>query len=813
MIKKNPFLYFAVLIILLSSNILFGSSAKVAIVVEPELMNFAGQLSLQSHKVKSMIEPYGINTVEITADQMADPEFFNTENFSVIVMTYGNAFPLVGYKNLRKFHKNGGCLVVNGIPFTHPAERTKHGWEDQGHINYLHHDEKGIGTGNFKDPPPGTTEVRIKRNNVLKFPPKFLPRKDERLQYLNIETLDSSDKIYPIVEVKTKNNNYAPATAIIEHNCDLFKGAVDIWMGPTAKQLELTDNFFLKQVIVRGIAYCLNKKGDITEDNYKTLLDKMNSEKMPDPLPSGFKGKETPRPWGDTFLPKSKTPAKHLLVVKMDRISEDERIALACLQGLTSRDKPRIWLNYSDRNDQFWLDWHKEKGYIRSYEYISDYKTLFKKFSSSFEGAVIPDDKLYRGKLIAANVAACEDLIICSKKLASKLKIPILKDLRGKFDTYAEGMQWVWYNYKNRLNHHLCDIIHPSWLQSGAFAYDIQWKGIIFWIAAPKDSVLPGADSLAEMKVMAEIFREMPPNTAMLGFPSGGEGVGLGEVGGTSFCGGYGKSLVCTDRLANISITSGVKIDSLDQKPQAPAPKLEKDKIYIAVVYSDGDNENVWRLFFKNFFDSPLYGKFPLSFGIGPAMIDLQPAVMQWYYENASHNTEFISDVSGIGYMRPDDYASKFFNKKDIIEGFVEWTAKYMEKTDISTVRTVGGDDEAIAPYLKGIPEMHSMFADMGRYSGMSGYDELVYTKYGMPVFRCVNGWSHGPKGVIKEIKEQIGNHRPAFANCLAHAWTLGSMKDLKKYLIDKLNDDMVLVTPEQLAELYKEAKKKGWAN
>ena len=370
-------------------------------------------------------------------------------------------------------------------------------------------------------------------------------------------------------------------------------------------------------------------------------------------------------------------------------------------------------------------------------------------------------------------------------------------------------MKWVWDNYKDELNHHLCDIIHPNWMQSAAFAYDVQWKGIVFWISSVKDGVLPGADPLAEMKVMTEVFSEMPPNTAMLGFPWCGDGVGLGEVGGTSFCGGYGKSLVCTDHLPNLPIMSGVKTGKLKQKKQSQTPKLEKNKIYIALVYSDGDNENLWMTYFRKYFNSEEYGQFPVSFGMGPAMHDLQPAVAQWYYENASPDTEFISDVSGIGYMRPGDYAAKFVNRDEVYAGFVDWTAKYLEKMDMKTLRTVEGDDNSLKPFIKGIPGMHSFFADMGCYSGRKNYDELTYTMDGMTVFRAQTTWGRGAAGVIDEIREKTGDRRPAFVNGFVHCWTLSSLKSLKENFVDKMDDDMVLVTPSQLAELYEKSKGK----
>ena len=54
------------------------------------------------------------------------------------------------------------------------------------------------------------------------------------------------------------------------------------------------------------------------------------------------------------------------------RLSNDERIALTCLQGLTSRKEPCLWLVRTEQ-DQFWLDWHQQKHHIDGYEPVTDW--------------------------------------------------------------------------------------------------------------------------------------------------------------------------------------------------------------------------------------------------------------------------------------------------------------------------------------------------------------------------------------------------------------------------------------------------------
>jgi hypothetical protein len=59
-----------------------------------------------------------------------------------------------------------------------------------------------------------------------------------------------------------------------------------------------------------------------------------NTVVQPADLPADLAVLDVPRNWGDTFLPKSKPPAREVLSVPLAGLKTDERIALTCLQGL-----------------------------------------------------------------------------------------------------------------------------------------------------------------------------------------------------------------------------------------------------------------------------------------------------------------------------------------------------------------------------------------------------------------------------------------------------------------------------------------------
>jgi hypothetical protein len=194
------------------------------------------------------------------------------------------------------------------------------------------------------------------------------------------------------------------------------------------------------------------------------------------------------------------------------------------------------------------------------------------------------------------------------------------------------------------------------------------------------------------------------------------------------------------------------------------------------------------------------------AFGIGPAIRELQPGVAQWYYQRATPTTEFIADVSGAGYMQPDHWGEAYTNRDQVLTGFLDWTAKMLPPLGLRSVRTVHGEDPFLSAYAKALPFCHSLFADMGCYSGHNGYANLTYDlPDGMPVFRAMTTWRNAGSKFMGEIREQVGAQRPAFVNGFVHCWTFSPEAVAK--IVENAGPDIVFVTPSQLASLSRQAK------
>ncbi len=674
-------------------------------------------------------------------------------------------------------------LLANG-GLTLPGDE----WRDLGHDGRYFAPE-AMATGSFGG---GSGTVRLVEGNPLGLRADMLAPYPAQLQWLEAGSLLPGARVSPLVVLDTGDAE-RPLSALIEQPF----GARDVWMGQVAADMAAPDRYFLDQLLVRGVAWSLGRA-----DAVRTTLDALP---RPEPLPDQIEIVDEPRPFADSFFPKSPPPARQLVAVDCRGMDRAERLAYISLQGLTSRTQPRLWLYFNDW-DPLWLEQHRERGHVDGYTVAADPRVLFTRFSEAYRGAVIADPALYQGDLLAATLAGLGDLIVATPELAARLGLEVKLDLRGRFASYAEGLAWLWQTYRDRLCHHALSYSHPDVLATGSCDYEIAHRALLFWISGEKDGDRPGADPVAEADVMARILAALPPNIGMRGFPWHGDGVGMGEGGGVEFCGSYGKGLVCCNLSANMSVTSGVRVERL--RPPLPAVPLrfEPDKVYIALTMSDGDNLNTWLHYFRAYFEHPRHGSIPIGWGMGPAILDLMPGVAQWYYDHATEADEFLADVSGVFYVFPETYARRYREREAVFDAYARWTAEYMARTHMNTVRPHGGSRETIARLAAGIPLADSIFAD---YARRLPYSEAVWRlPDGRPVFHAVTHWQHGRNGLLQDIREQVGDVRPAFVNAFLHNWTFDM--DALAAAVDGKDEDMIFVTPSQLVDLYRQAVEAG---
>jgi hypothetical protein len=507
-------------------------------------------------------------------------------------------------------------------------------------------------------------------------------------------------------------------------------------------------------------------------------------------------------------LPRSQPPAKNMLVVDIRKLPHDWQRVAVCIQGLVNRSQPRIYTITEDQ-DKVWLENMRARGWVKAFRTVSGPRELVTKYRSLVKGAVIPDPAVPGSVNAAYMLAGLDNGIVATPAIAKQLGLPALHDLRGKWKTNAQAIEWSFNTLWPRLNHNAIAIVKDVHISPRD--YLVQHKIFSFWITGPVDGENPAANPTAEARAMEKILAKIPANIACLGYPYAGENVGIQEGPGVSLLSQFGKYLIATDINPNLSVHSGIRVASFRQK-HPPAPKLDRGKVYLSFIVSDGDNLQVWsNTSFPDMWKSPARGDIPVGWTISPSAAQLIPDVVDYFYRRATPNDAFLAAVSGVGYMYPDQYARRFApaDRARVFDGFLDQTAAADRTMDLSALWLMGiTDDNLLARYAERIPNVSALFPDYGRR--VSTYEQATYpTVNNVPVFHASNNWGTGgpPKqriaDVVRDIRAISPKGRPAFLHVFVSNW--GASIPWMKEVMKQLGPGYVAVRPEHLGALYRQ--------
>lgn len=520
--------------------------------------------------------------------------------------------------------------------------------------------------------------------------------------------------------------------------------------------------------------------------------------------PEGLPYKTEPRPFPELF-PKSPAPDSEMIVIDLTGMAPDRQLLVRTLQGIVNREKPRIYC-VSNEQDRQWLEWMLRRGWVKSTQTAADAEELLARFGQYLKGLIVTDPTIPHSRNAATMLAALEDAAVASPRLAKKLPLPIIADLRGRWKTSAEVYRWAVDNLWPRMNHHVIACLWPE--NHELRDYLVANKVFICWIPGPIDGALPYSRPDEEIRIVEELLGLAPPNIPIMGYSFAGPDVGIGEFGGVDLFSQFGKFLVGSVQSGNLTVHSGVPVDEFRQAVR-PAPALAKDKVYICFTMSDGDNLPVVSVGnWPQLWADKTRGGFPIGWTIAPTARILIPGVVDFYYSTATANDTFMAAVSGVGYCYPQSYGRRYGekNQERVFDEFLRLTDSYMRKMDLRAVCPSLAGTAGIERYAAQVKTARAVFADYGR--SVTGYKDATYiSERGVPVFRAATSWNPNATRrqqvleMVTQIREMAGQNRPAFLHVFIcnWFWDIPAIKEV----LERLGEGFIAVGPDELAELY----------
>jgi putative glycoside hydrolase with GxGYxYP motif/GxGYxY motif-containing protein len=485
--------------------------------------------------------------------------------------------------------------------------------------------------------------------------------------------------------------------------------------------------------------------------------------------------------------------------------SYDESMAVACLQGIVNRDRPRVYLlSKKDNRPEYWRKILLGKGRWlegKTFKPLADLDALVELARPGLKGAIIWDPEVPASVNVATTIAGVEDGVVLSPEYAEKYlgawKLDVLADLRGRFTGEETGSKkndayrWAIREYlrKGRCSaHFLClyedafstraggnigYVLTRDWaLKQRAFVYDL----------SPWGDEVPGDDpgqrlgtDLATYRMMLEATLEQSaPDrmTEVTGFfpfakysnvpghasahdpvPTEWETVWL-----ISPYNCY-QNTISSDCF-NQSFHSQAPWTPLKQRRPAETPRLA-NKAYVSILMADYDSATPLYSFLPKHWDDPKRGQVPLAWGINPNLIETYPDIIAYLYETATAGDYFTADASAAGYMNPNRI------EKEYLSLFVRHNRHFFQQTDITIAPMVLDWDQPSAEVKDAFTQFSpdgfaTIVMDLHQTGGRGPKPHLWK---GMPVTNLINSSCNysNPEQTADAIYASL-KHKPADA-------------------------------------------------
>ena len=400
-------------------------------------------------------------------------------------------------------------------------------------------------------------------------------------------------------------------------------------------------------------------------------------------------------------LPIFATPASSLDIISMDHLGGDEKVTFGTLQGIVNKEKPRISIY---ENKRVWFEYLEfEKDSIiyneeNKYDLVAKYKDYIKGF------VIYNTEKSGHYRNLAGSIAnANQGYIPVTSQIMSELaKINVdfsddkIIDISNLTMTSEfEIAEYLYDNYWDKLSKRLIFLLEP--LNSATLAnrdLAAATGAALFYFEVNSED---GQRIYKKfLKDMATNMVEKNETAIILGYPSE-------EATGISPPSKYGIGTVPSDFYYDATVFAGhnhvIKI------PKVPKRPALENKVYIALHMSDGDNIQYAQRGLRDRWltDADSRGKIALNWTITPALADIGPGIMNYFYENVTDKECFSCGPSGMGYLKayngtPIRLAPRGNNLTDRVyaDKYVKQTEMYIQRTGLRSIVMSGGMDNTV---------------------------------------------------------------------------------------------------------------------
>jgi hypothetical protein len=520
----------------------------------------------------------------------------------------------------------------------------------------------------------------------------------------------------------------------------------------------------------------------------------------------------------DRYLPAFQAP-QQLTVYDLRGASQDILLSATTMAGLINRPQPKVYLISSDE-EVFWVKQSLGQVAQQAAQATGDavLAALLISFRDAIKGMIIYDPGLIDSINVATTMAGQRGGIVVSPAQAQGLQqahqLPILDDLRAyNWKSRLQAYDWARQNLLPNCSSRVVAGLDPK-VAPGVRSFLVAANAFVYFLDSR--NILPdfinGLQS--ERGLMQVIFKEYPPGAVHLGWF-------IDEASGVSLTSEAAIAVLASDFFYNLEVWTSVQPATTPQVRATPLaeviPTLGAGQVAISFTISDGDNLQYIQHRMLRLWQNADRGSFPLGWTISPSLLHAAPSMVEYYYQTASTNDEFIAGPSGAGYMFPSrwpeqeypaflQHTGQLMNSMDLTELEILDTNFFLS-TGILPITFLGRagmnlrDTALQARIVQGLLP----FGLRGLLNGNGNTTPETLMIQSVPVLQNL-GLADSVDKTVRLVRNATASpqNRQQFLNIYVMAWTM-TPSDIKE-VIQQLGSQYVVVTPRTLMEMIVQA-------
>lgn len=382
---------------------------------------------------------------------------------------------------------------------------------------------------------------------------------------------------------------------------------------------------------------------------------------------------------------------------------------LISLQGIVNETKPNLYFIYGPKysfNYTGELFTYLEKQKHFTFTKLGSLEQALQIFKTQVKGYIVWDKNVRTSLIVAYTLAGLEKGIVITEDLiplAERMGLKRIEDFRGRFSgqTDYEIYTWAYEQYWKRCAKDLIVWLggeHGSVMLPGVADYGMMKKVFFTDLSARETDTL-------EYGLTKKLLSDMKPLSQVMGWHSYKKDL---EEEWVTLTSSYALTVDGLHTLPNTSFlyrvppTPGFKFKN-NHNVQPGKQYIPEKKVYVALVQTDGLGIGAWV--------KPGRGSIPYAWEVCMKFQYMSPAMMEYFYSQATPNDFFIGCLSGSSYMYPRAFPKQWLpkeieNAKNLMDSL---DLNVFEIMDYAADKMEAGNNELpkeiVDAYYAGMPE------------------------------------------------------------------------------------------------------------